>query len=101
VTVPELVAWLARHLDWVCEHHPAVDELATEVRACLYVCRAVMGDTPPRPTMCEGVACPTCDMRALYRIPGSSLIHCGACPHLMTEEEYAAWTKELARELRG
>lgn len=96
-TVAILGRWMGLRLEWACDVHPAIDEYTTEVRSALAACRAAMGDRASRPELCEGVACPKCDLRALYRMPNSDLIHCGACPHLLTQEEY---DREVQRQAK-
>lgn len=98
-TVAALVRWLSNHLDWACDHHPAVDDFAAELRRQRGILRNAAGLVPAKPEPCDGVACPKCDLRALYRAPGSGLIHCGTCPHLMTPQEYDDAVREQAKRL--
>lgn len=57
----------------------------------------------PKPELCEGVPCKSieCDLKTLYRVPGSDYIECASCGNLLTEAEYQAWCKLLAADARG
>jgi hypothetical protein len=106
---------LARHLNWALEQ-PWVDEYWREL--------ASPPDTTDNPPWAGGVAtrahrlapqdpgvhrlgapCPTCDVVALARRDGESVVTCeirrGGCGRVWTEDEYHRLTLILAEELRG
>lgn len=89
--------YLADRLDWAFVEHPAVDELAAEIGHLWSVLRRAAGLTPPQPELCEGVPCKTieCDLKTLYRIPGTDWVECSSCGRLLTESEYQAWVRLL------
>jgi hypothetical protein len=97
--VPALVRYLLDRLDWAYEVHTAVDEFFHEIHDLWRALYAATGLTEPRPELCVGVACPSCDMRTLWRVPSSIYIEC-ACGHLLTEDEYRAWTRLCAAAVR-
>lgn len=96
-TVAALARWLGNHLDWACDHNEAIADFAGELRRQRGILRNAAGLVAPRPELCEGVACPKCDLRALYRQPSSEFIHCGTCPNLLTQEEYDQAVKAQAK----
>lgn len=103
-TIPRLVGWLGVRLDWACgDESSAIAAFATELDTQCGILRNLAGVVIPGPEPCEGIACPNpkCDMRALYRVHGSHMIHCGACPRLLTAEEYQAEVKRQAQLARA
>ncbi len=86
-TVPRLVDWLLDRLDWACDEHPAIDDFAWELAQVA----AAIRPAGPRPDLKKGIPCRGCDRVALYHWPGSDRIECGACPALLTFEEYDRW----------
>ena len=90
--------WLLDRLDELFKH-PAIDEMASEVADLWHVLRRACGLTMPQPELCIGVECKACDLRMLYRIPGSAYIEC-QCGQLYTEDEYRDWTKLLAAQAK-
>jgi hypothetical protein len=100
---PDLAGQVCDHLrtqlDWICDEHPAVDEFAGELRDCWLALRRANGLTEPRPELCDGVPCRSCDLKALFRMPGSAYIEC-ACGALYTEEEYQSWVALCAASVR-
>lgn len=106
-TVPRTLVYqqcryLLDRLDWACTEHPAVDELATEIGHLWSVLRRAAGLAPPQPELCEGVPCRNldCDLKTLYRVPGSRYIECASCGMLLTDEEYDRWVKLLAAAVK-
>jgi hypothetical protein len=87
------------NLEWMCDEHPAVAEFADELRDCWLALRRANGLTEPRPELCDGVPCRSCDLKALFRMPGSAFIEC-ACGALYTEEEYQSWVALCAASVR-
>jgi hypothetical protein len=90
--------WLLDRLDELFKH-PAVDECAKEIGDLWHVLRRACGLTMPQPELCIGVECKACDLRMLYRIPGSPYVEC-QCGQLYTEDEYRDWTKLLAAQAK-
>lgn len=76
-TVDELVSWLRHRLWDACDHHPAIDEFAAEIRALRSALRRAAGEGDQRPQLCEGVDCPRCGLRMMYRRPdGTGDVDC-------------------------
>lgn len=99
-TVPELCAWLSRRTDWIADHHPAADEYAGEMSRLIAVMRGVLNLTTPRPVLCEGVACPRCGMRVLYR-GETEYVECAGCGRLLRDDEYHEAVAEQAQAVRA
>jgi hypothetical protein len=91
--VPLLCRWLFDRLDWAFTEHDAVDEFAGEVDDVWHGLRSAAGLPRPQPELCAGVPCRSveCDLKTLYRVPGSDYIECASCGNLLTEDEYRAW----------
>jgi hypothetical protein len=89
--------WLLDRLEDVFKH-PAVDEMAKDVGDLWHALRRQAGLTMPKPELCAGIPCRRvdCDLKTLYRVPGSDFIECATCGLLLTLDEYAAWCKLLA-----
>jgi hypothetical protein len=101
-TVDEMVGWLRHRLEGICDRHPAVTDLAEEIRHLRGALRSEAGQTEPHPEPCDGVNCARCEMRALYRRPGDTYrAECSNCGTLYTEDEYAALIAEQAKTERG
>ena len=83
-TMSSQCGWLSVRLDWACEHHPAIDDFADELRRRVYhVLRGVLGLTEERqgsyvgrcPMPCQGGGlCET----SLWVDPYTTRICCGA-----------------------
>jgi hypothetical protein len=95
--------YLGDRLEWAFKQHEAVDEFAGEVGDLWHTLRRAAGLTTPQPELCVGVPCrrADCDVKTLWRIPGSDYVECGSCGALLTETEYQAWCKLLAAATRG
>ncbi|MFB6392616.1 hypothetical protein [Polymorphospora lycopeni] len=88
-------------IDQACDQHPAIDEMATELRALRQALRRALGETDPQPTPVTGVACATCANRALWRQPGDTYAaECATCGTLYTDTELADHINELAGQER-
>lgn len=104
-TVGALVGWLRAgstsdgpgpRLDAACDRHPAIDEMAAEIRALRHALRAALGETQPPPELVHGVACRGCDLRTLVRTPGDLYeAECDTCGLLYTGPELAEWITRL------
>ncbi|GAA0738662.1 hypothetical protein Drose_04295 [Dactylosporangium roseum] len=102
-SVPVLAAWLLRRADDAMDAHPAVDECFEDVRRVHGALRAQLGLVDPRPEYLDGVPCKRCGAATLWRVPGSDYAsECAipTCKGLLTEDEYAAWTSEVATTVR-
>lgn len=99
--VTDQCKWLSDRLDELFKH-PAIDEAAKEIGDLWHVLRRTAGLTIPKPELCEGVPCRRieCDLKTLYRLPGSEFIECQSCGQLLTEDEYQAWVKLVAAAAR-
>lgn len=95
--------WLLDRLDWCFVEHPAVDEFAGEIGDLWHALRRATGRTEPKAELCVGVPCRAigCDLKTLYRIPGSSYIECDSCGALMTEIEFIEWAALYSSALCG
>jgi hypothetical protein len=108
-TVAELAAWLGKWADDACDHHPAIDDFADEIRDLhaairAYIPRMVDRDEPPprrRPQQLP-TPCPSCDLVTLFRQPGDPRVDCANpdCRRILTGDEYARWTRMLVVQLR-
>ena len=76
-----------------------------EVIRLHHLCRAVVGDTDPKPERLVGVPCKqrSCDAFTLRRAPMPEKpddtvywSQCDACGDVMTEDEYKRWTRRYA-----
>jgi hypothetical protein len=94
--------WLLDRLDELFKH-PAVDECAKEIGDLWHVLRRACGLTMPQPQLCEGVPCKSidCDLKTLYRVPGSDFVECASCGRLYTASDYADWVRLVAAAAKG
>jgi hypothetical protein len=94
--------WLLDRLDELFKH-PAVDELSKEIGDLWHVLRRACGLTMPQPELCEGVPCKSidCDLKTLYRVPGSDFVECASCGRLYTASDYADWVRLVAAAAKG
>lgn len=95
--------YLLDRLDWACDEHPAVDELAAELGDLWHALYRTAGLAIPKPEVCWGIECrnPECGYtNTLAREHGSDYIECSECGLLLTEEEYRAWLKLLAADAK-
>lgn len=88
--VYELVGWLCRRLDWACDHHPAVDEFATEIRRLHGTLRAVVGIKSDRVYVGP---CPVTDDKgscgaALTADPYLDIIRCPRCDTMWPRDKW-------------
>lgn len=101
-SVSSLTQWLTERLEWACDHHPAIDDFADELRSITGATRAAAGLTRPTAEVKLGVPCRECEKLTLFRWPGSDYVECGSCTVLLTPDEYARWTQLIsAPEWRG
>jgi hypothetical protein len=100
-TVDELVSWLRHRVDDICDRHPAVADMADEVRHLRGALRHAAGETEQPPERCDGIPCRRCDMAMLYRQPGGD-VECvnPDCRAIYRADEYQEWIKTLAAEVR-
>lgn len=95
--VHRLHRWLADRLPWACDHHPAVDEFATEVTHELYALRAVLAVS--RQMLRLRDACPACEHAALVRDPGGGeVVECQNCGEAWEQKQYDRLVRVLASE---
>jgi hypothetical protein len=93
--------YLLDRLDWAFTDHEAVDELAQDVGDLWHVLRRTAGLMTPKREHCAGIPCKSidCDLKTLWRLPGSDYIECESCGALLTEAEYQDWLKLLRAPL--
>ncbi len=102
--VSAMVVWLGNRLEWACDHHPAVDEFASEINGLWSVMRRYVGVDEPRPTPCRGVPCRRCDLKTLARLAdGSGDVECqnAACRTVYRADEYTRWVRLVAAAVSG
>jgi hypothetical protein len=99
VTVDEMVAWLRPRMPEVCDHHPAVADIAAELKGLRGALCAAAGTTEPKPEACTDVPCKRCDLITLFRQPGGDVACVNPdCQAVLRGDEYAAWTKTHLQE---
>lgn len=93
--------WLLDRLDWAFTDHPAVDEMVHEVGDLWHVLRRAAGLVTPKRELVVGVPCRSveCDLKTLWRVPGSDFVECGTCGALLTEDELQEWVRMLRAPL--
>lgn len=91
-----LTEWLGNRLDWICRHHPAVDDFAAHISAIVHSVRAATG--AKRLVHKLAAPCPTCDTFELERDDGADYVECRNCHRLWTEDEYRRLCIVLAAE---
>lgn len=94
--VGALIGWLGNRLQWACDHHPAIDDFATELDELRGQLRRALGLTEPRPELHDGVPCKSCDKMTLQTQPGDDYVECDTCGRLYTGAEFADWVKLTA-----
>ncbi|MEU4296361.1 hypothetical protein [Kitasatospora aureofaciens] len=101
-TITATVQFLATHLDWLLDHHPAAGETherqsgnpAAQIRAFN---RTAKRFTARDNRMEQKAApCKRCDWRALAFADGADYVECRNCGLLMTPAEYQDWVAEVA-----
>jgi hypothetical protein len=95
-TVPRLAEWLLDRLEWACAHHPAIDEFAGKLRDIRNVLTAAAGRFDAVPESLSA-PCDSCGTLSLFRDTHLERIACGQCSRLMTESEYADYTRWLIK----
>jgi hypothetical protein len=98
-TVPALAKWLEVRLEWACDHHPAIDEFAAEIRDQVRTLRRLNGLAGPAFDTLD-VPCRRCDWLTLAPIARKDLVECLHCGDLTTGEELDRWTGLLAAAVR-
>lgn len=94
--VKALRSFLVTHHDWSVRQDWA-DDLAADFHDLWRTCKAVLGDWPAKAEHCAGVACPRCDLMAVFRLPAKDGRFCepvaGGCGHQFTEDDWARWVR--------
>jgi hypothetical protein len=62
---------------------------------------SLLGLTSAGPERIQLVPCRDCDTLALYRVSGNDRVFCGACPALLSAEEFRRWVGLLAEHARA
>ena len=97
--VAPLAAWLTLWLEAACDHHPAIDDFADQLRQHLRVLRRVNGHAGPVVELLD-TPCRRCDWLALAPVPRQDRIECLHCGDLTTGAEHERWTGLLAAGVR-
>lgn len=103
-TIPHLVDWLAKRLDWACDHYPAIDVTAAAIQRVRGQMMAALGEFDPQAEQCEGVPCDRCDLRMLFRRQdGTGDVECQNpdCLKVFTAEQYRELVAYEAAEERS
>lgn len=89
-----LTAWLGSQLDWLLDH-PAVGDLADEMRDLSRVADGLARTRPKRYRL--EAPCPVlgCEARDLIREDGDDHVWCGSCGGVWTEDQYP-WMVRVA-----
>ncbi|MEV0646082.1 hypothetical protein AB0I28_12530 [Phytomonospora sp. NPDC050363] len=94
-TVSDLCRWLGLRLDWASQTHPAMYEMAEDLKGLTGALYAATGHSKARPEHKRGVPCPRCDLMVLYRDAGDDYVECkeahDGCGNLMNPAEYERW----------
>lgn len=94
-TVATLTQWLLHRLDWASQNHPAMDDMAQELKTLTGALYAATGHSKAKPEHKRGVPCPRCDRMVLYRDAGDDYVECKeaheGCGNLMSPAEYERW----------
>lgn len=97
-TVAELAAWLGKWVEAACDHHPAIDDFADEIRDLHAAIRAyiprMVDQTHSARAERRPAPCPSCDAAGLWWWPSDQRVKCDNCPRSMTIEEYARWVSQ-------
>ncbi|WP_431728601.1 hypothetical protein [Verrucosispora sp. TAA-831] len=102
-TIPDLVQWLARRLDWACDHYPGMDAFVVMLRQVRGQAMAALGEFDPEAELCDGVECDRCHLRMLYRRQdgtGDVECHNPDCRRVMRAAEYRDHLREIAPQAR-
>jgi hypothetical protein len=94
-TVSEMADWLAKRLDWACEHYPALDVFAATVQRLRGQMMGALRDFDPQAERCDGVECKRCGLRMLFRRQdGTGDVECQNpdCQRVFTAADYRDWT---------
>jgi hypothetical protein len=98
-TVTEVCRWLATRLDWACEHHPAIDEFATDLRRLTGELRAFAGkDRGERVGNCPRSYGDDHCNTPLYVDPYVDEIECTRC-HMKWKRRAGEWMHLRAQQL--
>jgi hypothetical protein len=96
-SVDAMVGWLRNRLDDVCDRHPAVAELASQIKDLRGALRAVADESDPPPERCDGIPCQRCDLLTLFRQPDGDVECVNVdCRAVYRPDEYDAWVKQYA-----
>lgn len=101
LSVRRLVDWLTARLDDTCDTFGPVVDMAADLRHLRGVLCAHLGLGGPDFTMKDGIPCPNpkCESIELFQRAGSDRVECGACPNLLTLDEYDRWIRLRAANL--
>ncbi|MBM0235946.1 hypothetical protein JNW88_00390 [Micromonospora sp. ATA32] len=103
-TIPHLVDWLDKRLDWACDHYAGIDVFADAVQRVRGQMMGALGEFDVEAEQCEGVPCSRCDLRMLFRRQdGTGDVECQNpdCLKVFTVEQYRDLVAYEAAEERA
>lgn len=103
-TIPNLVDWLGKRLNWACDNYPGMDAFSDMLSKLRGTLMGALGDFDPEAELCDGVDCPGCDLRMLYRRQdGTGDVECQNpdCLRIYTPAQYRDHLKTLATRTRN
>jgi hypothetical protein len=87
--------FLTRWHRWLTSQ-PWADSYAQELHDVWQRAKTLTGEWNPRPEPCDGVTCPRCDAKTIYRNPGQDGRRCdphaGGCGLYLDDTGYERWT---------
>lgn len=103
-TVPKLAEWLSVRTGWAVEHHPAIDEYASDLVDLRGLLLAMVGRETPdeRPQPLPGVPCVRCRRMTLVRELDTGRVLCtwADCQRIYTEDEWNTAARAMLQAAR-
>lgn len=102
-TINHLVDWLTKRLNWACDNYPAIDTLTDALTDLRGQAMNALGDFDPQAELCDGIDCPRCGLRMLFRRQdGTGDVECQNpdCRRVLTAADYHEHVKTAAKQAR-
>lgn len=90
------VRWLSDRVEWACDHHPAVDDFASEVSTLARIVHALGPGSAERHEACDGKGCDDCHGRGAVPVAAAQRMPGQPCPRC----HYTALTRRHDGEVR-